>query len=912
MGSTVDAQSMSLSEAFALGYSIPTSKFNTEAFGTLKVPPASSSTSHPSVQNMITTTGIATHSAIGVAQSLDDILNTPIDFDDEDFVDMELDKVHTGLIPEAVIQSQGEVPTSHAVAEHILDSHGLDEALALRQRLAEMERFLKEKDEQLMVKTGEAAILKTNLDSLTKEHTSLGEKLKAANIQSQADKQALEDKHRRDLANANMNHQFEVQKFMLDGPSGSKGPKVSQLLRQPTAGLPTHLFPRDFTGFSSQSSVMVPARNVPPKSPRKSRSSGSNKPSFEKPRPFPVGSATNEPLRAARPVFGFRSDIPAQSAEEIIRDKLLGNQENDLGLRRLRIIKVDEEGEGPLPPLLGSKQFVQNARVDCITKQCVGALIDLITNVSSESKSLALKATAALLQASLITQKPFLAANALRVLRILYFSYKDIAQEVCQGAVPFLENEHEDPSKLTPSEASLPSALACIYCVFIYRIVCTSQVPTLSGVAASAGRMIHTLTPEAERQHELDIFLLIDLIVRDLSLEKQKLMSSKLIRSQIFDDALRLHLRRKDYRTLDRLLGILDIVSREDECSRLLVGWSITQNTWAGSLRQVDTLVALLQMKTGGPVDMANGLIPRLKIKVLEILERIVKIDVQQTKKIVYKTLLAKVVIYSVQSFVELAAEIHRQQNSVSIWRHSASGTGGAIPSTLLSTVPTVVHSAAKIESSKLGSSSTNFPDQFQPFSSTSEPTSSKMQPRAAGSTPLHSGMSISIAALRASALDVAMESSIVASSEAGIRSSFSSFVNNTYQPLTYKPAIANRTAFDGSLDSTPSSSRLSLLGPHHKIFDYLVQWKLEMELVLTILRMIPGYAESLAEREPNDFQTLAFAVSAVVVRDMGLPAQAQAQDVLTDLIDSEEVEQEYLDLVRDEPKKAHQARVAF
>lgn len=78
-----------------------------------------------------------------------------------------------------------------------------------------MERLLKEREDQLLIKTGEAAIVKTNLDVLAKEHSSLAERYKAADLQYQAEKQSLEEKHRRELANTNMNHQFEVRELSV-------------------------------------------------------------------------------------------------------------------------------------------------------------------------------------------------------------------------------------------------------------------------------------------------------------------------------------------------------------------------------------------------------------------------------------------------------------------------------------------------------------------------------------------------------------------------------------------------------------------------------------------------------------------------------------------------------------------------
>ncbi|KAF9556354.1 hypothetical protein EC968_008307 [Mortierella alpina] len=913
IASAAETQSMSLSQAFALGYSIPTSKFNTEAFGTLSVRPPSNSTM-PTTAASNASHGAGVRSA-STGESLDDILDIPIDFDDEDFGDMgmTIDKDTTGLIPEEVVQSQMPTQLSQSGVERVLDSQAGDEATLLKQRLSEMERLLKEREDQLLIKTGEAAIVKTNLDVLTKEHNSLAERYKAADLQHQADKQSLEEKHRRELANTNMNHQFEVQKFMLDGPSGAKHRKGPDLPRQPVSISQTASYPNDFSGFSSQASIKVAPRNdgfsihnfgVQSRSPRKTRSTGMSNASLEKPRPFALA---NEQSKPARPVFGFSSNIPTQSAEEIIRDKLLAGQEDDFGLRQLRIIKVDEEGEHPLPPLRGTTQHTQNCLVEEITRQCVGALIDLTCNVNSESKSLALRTTTTLLQSSLISKKPFHAMNALKVLRILYFTYEDIASEVSRGAVPFLENEHENPATLTPSETSLPSALACIHCLFISRIALSSQTPHEAGFTSSMTKLIDKMTPEAERQLETDVLLLLDLVARDQSSEKRRLTNSKLIRSQIYDDGLRLHLEGKNYRTIDRMLGILDIVSRETECCRLLIGWSVTRNTWTESFKQVDTLIALLEVKADNDVDIANGLIPQLKMKVLDILGRLIAIEVEQTRKIIRKTRLMKAVICSIQDLVELAGRIHYQRTFASIWQHSTSAKQDT---------PTAGLSCkTKSETGDFGSIvATHSPDPFEAFSLALGSSHGKQKQRAVGSTELHSDnpsrtSSPGPAPGSNTCVPTAELVSSSSLSETGTRPYFSSFLHNTHQSLQYKPAILNRTSFDCGVSNGPcppaSSSRLELLGPHHQVFDYLAQLKLEMEFLLTIFRTIPGYVEALAEKDPNNFHALVFAVGAIAVRDLGLPVQAQylAQDLLTELVEEEE-EEEYLALIRDKPKK--------
>ncbi|CAO3568775.1 unnamed protein product [Mortierella alpina] len=912
--SAAETQSMSLSQAFALGYSIPTSKFNTEAFGTLSVRPPSNSTM-PTAAASHASAGAGTRS-VSMGESLDDILDIPIDFDDEDFGDMgmTIDKDTTDLIPEEVIQSQMPTQVSQVGAERILDSQASDEASLLKQRLAEMERLLKEREDQLLIKTGEAAIVKTNLDVLAKEHSSLAERYKAADLQHQAERQSLEEKHRRELANTNMNHQFEVQKFMLDGPSGSKHPKVSELLRQPVSYSQTPSYANDFSGFSSQVSVKVAPRNdgfsihnfgVQSKSPRKSRSMGMSNSSLEKPRPFSLAHEQSKPVR---PVFVFSSDIPTQSEEEMIRDKLLAGQEDDFGLRQLRVIKVDEEGEHPLPPLRGTTQYAHNCHVELLTQQCVGALIDLTCHVSNETKSTALRTTSALLQSSLITRKPFHAMNAAKVLRILYFTYEDIALEVSRGAVPFLEHEHENPTMLAPSESSLPSALACVYCLFISRIALPPSAPHEAGFTPSVTKMIDKMTPAAERQLETDVLLLLDLVARDQASEKRKLTNSKLIRSQIYDDGLRLHLGQKNYKTVDRMLGILDIVSGEVECCRLLIGWSVTRNTWTESFKQVDTLIALLEIEADSDVDVANGIIPQLKIKVLDILGRLITVEVEQTRKILRKTRLIKVIICSIQDLVELAGKIHHQRTFTSIWEYPASAKQDAS-----STGPP---SKTKSETGDGGSGLTTYsPDPFEAFSLAMGSSNGKQKQRAVSSSELHSG-NIS----RTSSPGPAPGSTTFAPtaepvltpslSETRTRPYFSSFLQNTHQPLQYKPAILNRTSFDCSVSSgscpPASSSRLDLLGPHHQVFDYLAQLKLEMELLLTIFRTIPGYVEALTEKDPNNFQALVFAVGAIAVRELGLPVQAQylAQDLLTELVEEEE-EEEYLALIRDMPRKS-------
>ncbi|KAI8606764.1 hypothetical protein EDD21DRAFT_689 [Dissophora ornata] len=370
-GVTADDQHQSLgfSQAFALGVSIPTSKFNTEAFGTLSVRPAYNATSNtaPTGTNLNTSTATATvlydPDAI---ESLDDDLELPGDFDDEfEAIGMDTSKEIHGLGAETAMSQTGPIfgdihpPTTQSRSDRADDIQSVDEVAFLKQKMAEMEAILKEKEEELLIKSGQASIFKEKLEDESRAHTELREKFRSADLKHQSEKEALEEKHRKDLANANMNHQFEVQKYILDGPSGSKTSKLTQLPRHPTTQPPVSQFPKAFAGFAStQSSIKAQPRSddgfsihnfaVPPKSPRKSRSFGVNGVALEKPRPLQI---TGEPVRTVKPVFGFSSNIPTHSIEEITRGKLLAGHENSFGLRHLSTIEADEERYSPLPGL---------------------------------------------------------------------------------------------------------------------------------------------------------------------------------------------------------------------------------------------------------------------------------------------------------------------------------------------------------------------------------------------------------------------------------------------------------------------------------------------------------------------------------------------------------------------------------
>ncbi len=227
-----------------------------------------------------------------------------------------------------------------------------------------------------------------------------------------------------------------------------------------------------------------------------------------------------------------------------------------------------------------------------------------------------------------------------------------------------------------------------------------------------------------------------------------------------------------------------------------------------------------------------------------------------------------------------MAGKIHYQRTFASIWQHSAS--------TKQDTPTTGLVSKTKSESDDFGSGIiTHSPDPFEAFSFALGSSHMKQKQRAISSTDLHSdnpSPAASPGPARGSTISRPTAEPVPhsSSSEAGTLRYFSSFLHNTHQPLQYKPAIMNRTSFDCSVSngSCPpaSSARLELLGPHHQVFDYLAQLKLEMEFLLSVLRTIPGYVDTMTEKDPNNFYALVFAVGAIAVRDLGLPVQAQCK----------------------------------
>ncbi|KAF9351992.1 hypothetical protein BGX26_010103 [Mortierella sp. AD094] len=781
-----DRSSLGFSQAFALGVSIPTSKFNTEAFGSLSVRPVSNTTS--GIGTTTTTTGTGTLTGIGAdydPESLDDDFEIPLDLDDEfGMIDMHVEKDVHGLDTRTEMSQMGFVeihpPVSQNGVERIEESQAVAEAAALKQRVAELEAELNKKHDLLQVESGRSSVLKDKLEDVNRSHMELNEKFRLAQAQYQTEKQAMEEKHLKDLNNANMSHQFEI------------------------------------------------------------------------------------------------------------RDKLLAGHEHSYGLRQLLTIEADEEQISPLP---GSQDFRKNLRLEQITEKCVTALSNLILGVNIHSKSEALKTTTELLQASLIMRKPFHTVNSFQVLTTLCYTYEDLAKDVCQGAVPFLENEREDPLAVSPSEASLSTALACIYFLFLSRLAI--QLPTPAPPAFPSMRKEHSLTKDAEELLEANIFLLLNLVARQhLETKSMNRTFVPLIRLRIYNKVL---IEQRRHETLNRTLELLDLIVRDVECSRLLIGWSISQTTWTESFSHIDTFVDLIDIKTEKPLDMANGLVPRLKIKVVEILDRITRINSEQTEKIIHQTQLIIRMIRSIRDLVELAGEIHNRRTVGSIWQGKDSSLTSNFGRVSSATSPASANIAPKVDPFGPGSGEANLADTFSapPKNFHKRQESPAIQQRAtslsvvSSTSPLGPGLA---------PLSPPPPSSSPISPPTSL---FSSFYENLSEDVHYKPLSLGLAANEGGMGSRRIAAFMS---PDNRIFDYMVLLKLELEFILNVIHTAPEYRTYLFNREPSEYRALAFAVSKIVVWELGLPAQAQelALEVLGILVIQDEEEPYYLGLVKD------------
>ncbi|KAF9918678.1 hypothetical protein BX616_006761 [Lobosporangium transversale] len=883
--------SLGFTQAYALGFSIPTSKFNTEAFGTF-VAPVSNMTSNTE-RNTITETAPAYD-----PEALDDDLELPVDIDDDfSLIDMSVEKDIHALATETEISNaerafeDSNVSPSQIRKRQLDEGNTIDEAAQLKQRVAELEVQLKKKQEELQIESGKSSMLKDKLEDANKFNLELTEKYKAATVQHQNEKETLLEKHQKDLANANMNHQFEVQKYILDRPSAAMKNVVrsSQQVKPPQQSS-TPTFPKSFSGFApTQSPISTLPRNdegfslqnfaVTPKSPRKSRSFGMNQ-LLEKPRPFQV---TGELPRPVRPTFGFSNDIPTQSEEEIIRDKLLADRRHSFGLRQLFNIDPDEERKCPLP---GAVDTEKNAKLEQITTSCVNSLTDLIQSNNKLSRMEAFKSTGELLRVSVVERKLYHCVNALHVMFTLCFTYDDLLAELSGGTVPFLEDERLDPLTIIPSDKSIPSALAAIHYLFLSRIAVPSQATAAAPPPPPfpVMRREHRLEKDAEGLLDADMFQLLCLLAR-YQLETKAIGRCflPLVRRRIYAEVLSLHLKQRHYETLNYVFDIIDIITRDVECARLFVGWSISQENWTEAFPYIDIITDFIDVNTGKNMDPMNKAIFRIKLKIFEILERAARVNLEQTKKIVYKTSLVKKVIYSIRNLVDLASEIQYLRVKGSVWQKTsnptsdgcASGSGqkGAVKSHSFSSIAPKVESPGP--SAAHGHSSYRGQVQAQgPIALTSAP-----------SNPLQSSESIMTA---------------------GVESQFSLFPDNNYDFLYYKLSSLDTASEEGGLGSRLVSAFVS---PQNKLFDFVLLLKLELEFILNIIRAFPDYSQYLSEKEPTEYRALAYAVSRIAVGGLGLSPQSEelASDILLDLMMDDEEERSYLKNVSDMYGVPHQ-----
>ncbi|KAF9923621.1 hypothetical protein FBU30_006371 [Linnemannia zychae] len=787
-----EMSSIGTTQALEEGLSVATSKFNTERFGALSVHPNSTSATHPGVSS-----GLSTERDIqpsGLQDDDDFDPNNNFDnFDDLDFTELDDDFEDQGnametdiVLPQSPPDRRVDAatrPRSMLVEENSLSA---SQSEALREKLAEMEELLKTKDAELQMKSGEVSILRSNLELRKKEVMKIEDDLRLAHEKHRAEMLAAEEKLKIELEKTEVAHHFAVSKMIMDGQKSTKVHIQQPVSRQPGTPFPAVFISSSPSAPSTQlpfSSSQMPIKTKPKSDDSfsldvfkpsqnvvvRSRSVGPRTATFEKPKS--VAAHPTDPARTTRPVFGFYSDIPSQSPEEIIRDHLLTGKPNDYGLSQLRLVDPDEEG---YMPLKGSKRHSDNMQLGLATQQCFKSILDLIQKVTMRSKTQALRDTTRVLQLSLILDKPLHALNSLKVLRILMALYEDLTEEISRGSVPFLEHDNEDAWIVQPSEASLPSTLACINYLLLTRLA--RNPPTKNAI----GGVVYKLNDEAEDIFQLEIIQSMNYISW-AQMESMQLARTfvPLIRKGIFEEMIRFRAEKNDLRNLRLLLDILDIATRDIECCKLIMGWRVSQQAWGRSFKFLTTLTGLFGAKT----------------------ETLVKLALVQS------------LVYILRDLEELAAEIHHRSALVSIHRD-----------------------AEKRFTSRLCVNRTH-PLLEKPLLMTSTGVNSKF--RALKSTGTEKGVS----------------------------------------PLASIP-----------------------LNPYDKVFDYLAVMKLGMEMILNLLRTFPDDMRVYFGRRPNEKHALAFTVSKIESRELGLTEDAQnlAHDILFDLVPDEETEQEYIDLVRD------------
>ncbi|KAF9362726.1 hypothetical protein BGX34_005615 [Mortierella sp. NVP85] len=882
--------SLGFSNAYGTDVSIPTSKFNTEAFGPLSVRFIPTSTPQSGMTGVQTATGAITDE-IDEIDDFDD-LELPGDFDD-DFMLTEVvgNKSSHGLEFGTTMSQTGpsfggnQPPPSQNGVQDI----NMEELVMLKHRLAEMENKLKSTQEELMIKSGQASVLKDRLETESQAHSELKEKFRTADAQHRSDLNDMMEKHRLALENANIKHQFEVQGFLASRPSNVATPSSTQLSRLlPPPPSPTPQFPKSQTGFASiPSSVKVQPRSDDgfsihnfagtPRAPKKSRSIGPSH-AVEKPR---SPQATGESSKTSWELYTLSDDIPTYAAEDIIRDKLLAGHEHKYGLADLLVIEADAEQVSPLP---GSQEYNSNVLLEQLTEACRIALCRLTLVVDESSRSEALKRTTDLLQASLIIGKPHHTVNTLQVLTTLYCTYEDLADVVCRGSVPFLESE-EDAFNVVPSESSLPSALACILHLFLTRITLPPQTST--DLAFPAMRKDCKLTKEAEDHLDATLFLFMKLIAtHQLASKTISRTFLPLIRKRVFNTMLELHLEKKNYHTLNRILEIMSIVTCEAECSRLFIGWSITEKKLIPStFSRLGTIIDLIGIQTTDPLDMVNGVIPQIKIRTLEILNRFLRINAERTNVIVFQTNLVRTTICLIRDSVEQAVAVNFQRKMASVWyqkdlQNRFRGGSDATKATTVTLAGAAIGTGSiTVKKEPLGQRSSAL----------------KLADVQQSTNPMTTATGFVTGAAGNGETEFPLPSQLA-------KSSFSNFQDPMFEQAHYKPSSLIKPRTGTMTDGVGSREVAAALVSNCKTFDYMNVLRMAMELVMQILRSVEGYSKHLCDKQSVEYRMLGFAVSKVVVLDLGLPTLARelANDVLNDLVLDEDDLEYFLDIVKD------------
>ncbi|KAF9087199.1 hypothetical protein BGX29_000957 [Mortierella sp. GBA35] len=860
-----DAETSSIGTTQALeeGLSVATSKFNTERFGALSVPPGSAtSTTNLGNGTATATTSLGTERGTHIMAHRSDLQDDIDELDHNEHFDDDLDFTELGEVDfggedilmdnnddkgnlelsegdETATVAEGRPKARRMIVEE--DSQQSIENEILRQKVAEMAEIIKARDTELMTKSGEVSILRMNLDTHKKETRMLDEELRSVRQRHEVEKLEMEKKSQVALENAQVAYQFDVN--VKDDYGRPEERKNAANVKTTGASFPIQPFciqpfclrvvvsftPLNPSGvqylpvvhedkikewYDANGDVVNFVRNLDDnfslenfamsqKPMSRSRSVGPRAASFEKPKPV---VQITESVRTSRPVFGFNSEMPTRSPEEVIRDNLLAARDTDYGLPQLCAIEPDEER---CVPLKGSRRFNENMQLGLITQQCYRSVTDLVRSVNPGSKDRALRDTTRLLQASLILDKPLHATNTLRVLRILIMTYEDLSDEVSGGSVPFLEHDNEDVWSVVPSETSLPSALACVVYLLLTRLV--RDPPTKEGLSRTG----YKLKQEAEDVLQIEIFQVLNYLAWSQKETKQLArMFVPLIRKGVFPDLIRFHAAKNNLRNVGLSLDILDIATRDEECRKLLMGWRMSQMAWGDSFPLMNILIGLLGLKAESMEELANGPLPRIKIRVLDIISRSIFVNFDQTKKILGETKLIYTLVYSIRDLEEVAAAIKHRRDLVSL--HQPHGAGTPFTTSIWKSR---THTLLE-----------------KPLLMTSV--------RGRGGTMIPTG------------------------AEKGV------------SPLASVPLNAN-----------------------DKIFDYLVVLKLELELVVNLFRAVSDEMKALFTKRANEMRAIAFAVAKISARDLGLAVEARelASEVLFEVVPDDEMEQAYLNLVKDD-----------